>query len=100
MLKEEEILKGADDLMYQKAVPRFFGLFTGHEEPVYNIAVPDEYRQGMIDAVVKGGGNQPTEEQIRREFVRMQLKNLGKGTSSSKKDQSKVKSPTGALEGM
>jgi len=95
--KEAEILEGADQLMFRKAVPRFLGIFGGKEEPVYNISVPNTVRDSVRESVKKAGGNEPTDEEIRREYVRMQLKKLGSGTSSSKKDQSKPAKPGSGL---
>ena len=67
----KQIIEMGDKLMYQKAVPRFFGMFTGRDEPVYNISVPDD-----VAKQVKADHPDATDEMIRRTYVGILLKRL------------------------
>lgn len=85
--KQEEIIALADSLMFRKATPRFGGIFggifgTSKEEPIYNVTVPDKIRTEFIEQYKKTFKQDPTDEEIRREYVRSQLRNLGKSQLS------------------
>lgn len=104
--KQEDILALGDALMFQKAVPRFGGIFggifgTAKEEPIYNVTVPDKIKKEFTEEYRKTFKQDPSEEEIRREYVRSQLRNLGKGKPDTlatppkpgKKEQDNPKKP-------
>jgi hypothetical protein len=87
--KDEEILTMADEVMKHKTFP-WYRFDKTNEEPMYNKPVPDKWREDMVEAAKKLGKEQPTEEDIRRSYVRKLFRESKTGATGKTKDQSRA----------
>lgn len=65
----------APQVLRKQTEPSFFGLWSS-EVPMYNKTIPDEWKDSVRKEIVSMGGQPPSEEVLRRAYMREQFQAL------------------------